>query len=312
MSGVVSPDRRGIRGPDLPRTSGCAAPSSATPLAFEPTQLFYLVSLRCNERCSKCSHWRVREHPAMVAVDFVVAAVHETPSIDELCIVGGEPLVHRERVAQIVEGLADTRVRTTIVTNGVLCTPDLVDRIGHLAVHFVFSIDTLDPERWNWVRGRATMPKVLRNLAYVRRALRPDQLSVQSVLSMETQRDVSQVGRWLARLGIHHSVQRYVQMGFDGSWTPIEAKCEGQLSPMISTGSSPCAAAGRNLSIMPDGSVFTCFQQPSIPGCARPLGRLGDQSIRMMLQSPYAASVVERMRKCELPCKVLKCNQPMA
>lgn len=37
--------------------------TSLSALAFHPTHLFYLVSLRCNERCSKCSLWRVRENP---------------------------------------------------------------------------------------------------------------------------------------------------------------------------------------------------------------------------------------------------------
>lgn len=280
--------------------------SSAT--SFGPTNLFYLVSLRCNEKCTKCSHWRVREHPEMVDVELVVQAVRAVSSATELCIVGGEPLVYRDRVLAILTGLADVPIRTTIVTNGVLCTPEFVDRLVGLRTHFVFSIDTLDPQRWQWVRGKDSMSTVMRNLAHLRATLRPEQVSIQSVLAQETAADVAAVAAWCREQGMYHSVQRYVQGGFDGSWTPLPLDA-GALMSAVAAPVGPCAAAGRNLSIMPDGSVFTCFQQPQIEGSGRPLGKLGEMPIQAMLASQYAAAVVDRMTRCDLPCKVLKCNQ---
>ena len=275
---------------------------------FQPTELFYLVSLRCNERCTKCSHWKVREHPEMVAPELVAAAVRSVPTAREFCIVGGEPLVYGSRVLSILRGIADLPVRTTIVTNGVLCKPAFVDELRPLDIHLVFSIDTLDRDRWQWVRGRDSMDAVLRNMDYIRETLRPGQLSVQSVLAEETHEDVAAVGRWCAEQGIFHSIQHYVQSGFDGSWTPPATTAPG-LSAVIGPELGPCIAGGRNLSIMPDGSVFTCFQQPLMPQCERPIGRLGELPVRDMLQSAYTRSVQEQMRTCDLPCKVLRCNQ---
>lgn len=274
-------------------------------MVFAPTHLFYLTSLRCNERCTKCSHWKVRQHPGMVAAELVVEAIRSVASAREFCIVGGEPLVYRDRVLTIVRGLAESGVRTTIVTNGVLCTPKFVDEVRAFHVHFVFSIDTLDRERWNWVRGTESMDVVLRHLDYVRKRLRPEQVSIQSVLAEETREDVAEVGRWCAERGIYHSVQRYVSGGFDGSWTPLADAVAGTTASEV----GPCLAADRNLSIMPDGSVFTCFQQTLIPECAMPIGRLGERPVPEMLESAYTAAVLRRMRRCELPCKVLRCNQ---
>ena len=271
-------------------------------MSFRPTDLFYLTSLRCNERCTKCSHWKVRDHPAMVAPELVIEAVRGVESARELCIVGGEPLVYRERVLTILRGIADRPVRTTIVTNGVLATPEFVDQVGALDIHFVVSIDTLDPVRWRWVRGRDSMDVVLRNFDYMQATLRPDQVSVQSVLSEETREDVAAVGKWCVERGTYHSIQHYIEGGFDGSWTPLAMS-----PPELVLG--PCVAADRNLSIMPDGSVFTCFQQPLMPFSSRPIGRLGECSIGEMLESDYTATVLKRMRTCDLPCKVLRCNQ---
>ncbi len=47
---------------------------------YAPTHLFYLTSLRCNERCTKCSHWRVRKHPPMVETALLVEAVRDVRS----------------------------------------------------------------------------------------------------------------------------------------------------------------------------------------------------------------------------------------
>jgi MoaA/NifB/PqqE/SkfB family radical SAM enzyme len=244
----------------------------------------------------------------MVDAELVIDAVRSVASAREFCIVGGEPLVYRDRVLSILRGLSDIRVRTTVVTNGVPCTPEFVDQLRTLNVHLVFSTDTLDRERWRWVRGTDSMDVVLRNIDYVRAMLRPDQLSIQSVLAEETRDDVAVVGRWCAKRGIYHSIQRYVQGGFEGSWTPI-AKSPRDESADALRDVGPCMAADRNLSIMPDGSVFTCFQQALIPDSASPIGRLGETPVREMLKSAYADAVLRRMRSCALPCKVLKCNQ---
>ncbi len=275
-------------------------------MSFTPHQLFYLVSLACNERCSKCTHWQVRDHPTMVDPDLVVAAVRAIPSARELCIVGGEPLVFRRRVLRIIEGIADTPVRTTIVTNGVRCTPELIEALVGRRVHLVFSIDTLDPDTWRWVRGTDSMATVLENFETARSLLAPEQLSVQSVLSDETREHVAAVGEWCERMGVYQSVQPYVADGFGGSWQGLSG-AEGRQAPELDVG--PCLAAGRNLSIMPDGSVFTCFQQNLIPHSQEPLGVLGKSPIQDILASSYAAAVVERMFACDLPCKVLKCNR---
>jgi len=265
----------------------------------DPTNLYYLLSMRCNERCSKCDHWQVGRDGAMPTVEAVVAFARALPALKELCLVGGEPLLHGERVLALIDGLADTAVRTIIVTNGTACTPRFLDRLRGRNVHLVFSIDTLDPEFWKFVRGCPSFERVMANFEHARQVLAPAQISVQSVLAAETVDHVAAVGQWCRALGVHHSVQDYVQQGFNGRWTPLVRPDEAP--------SERCLAAGRNLSIMPDGAVFTCFQQPLIPDCEAPLGQIGEAP-SAMLRSAYAQAVVEHMRACDRPCKVLKCN----
>jgi len=235
----------------------------------------------------------------MPTAEAVVAFARALPGLKELCLVGGEPLLHGERVLALINGLADTAVRTIIITNGTACTPRFVEHLRGRNVHLVFSIDTLDPDFWQFVRGRPSFGRVMANFEQARQVLAPDQISVQSVLAVETAEHVAAVGEWCRSLGIYHSIQDYIHQGFNGSWTPFER-------PHLAA-SGRCMAAGRNLSIMPDGAVFTCFQQPLIPDCEAPLGRIGEAP-SAMLHSAYAQAVIERMKACDRPCKVLKCN----
>ncbi|MFW6015935.1 MAG: SPASM domain-containing protein, partial [bacterium] len=70
-----------------------------------------------------------------------------------------------------------------------------------------------------------------------------------------------------------------------------------------------CYAAGKNLSVMPNGDVFTCFQQELIPGCQKAIGSLKNDNLDELIRSDYIMKILEKMQECDLPCKVLKCNQ---
>jgi len=270
-------------------------------MPFRPTHLFYLSTLRCNERCSKCSHWKIEDHDDDLDPAAVVRAARSLQGLEELCITGGEPLLLGDRILAIAQGLDGSGIRTSIVTNGTLCGVEFLEALAPLNVHLVFSIDTIDPEFWRFVRGTDSFETVIENLMLARALLKPEKVSVQSVLARETQDHLLSVGAICEERGITQVVQEYLEEGFGGTWTPLRGLEE--------TPVDDCRAAGRNLSIMPDGSVRTCFQQDLIPGCAEPLGSIPEQDITEIISSDYAAEVIERMRHCSLPCARLNCNR---
>lgn len=271
--------------------------------SFSPTNLYYLISFACNERCTKCHHWAIR--PAFTPLDssLVAHAINSLPDLTEFCIVGGEPLLFRDRIISLLTAIKDHPCRTVLITNGVLMDAAFIDRIARLKIHIVVSIDTVDRKQWQFVRGRDTMDIVLGNLRYARSVLRPDQLSLQSVLAQETKNYLADVRALADELGVYHSIQDYMAEGFGGGWTAMPAQEKRVPENAI------CHAAGRNLSILPNGDVFTCFQQSWMPGCQKPLGNLARDQIAAMISSDYAVGVQAAMRQCNLPCKVLKCNQ---
>lgn len=270
---------------------------------YRPTNIYYMNTIECNQKCTKCSHWKHKDKAKRLPTEKFINGLKCIPTATELCIVGGEPLLFKAEIYAILQGIAETNIRAVIITNGVSMDKEFVNTVSKYNIHIVVSIDTMDKEFWKFVRGTNSRDKVLKNFEYASTILSPEQLSIQSVLSKETQPYISEVSEYANSKNIHHSIQDYVSEGFEGSWTVLEDK-----QAIIPDNGQQCFAAGRNLSIIQNGEVYTCFQQTWIDGCQKPLGNLNNQSMNEILCLEYTNIVSEKMKICNLPCKVLKCN----
>lgn len=68
-------------------------------------------------------------------------------------LTGGEPLLHPQ-IHDILDFIRSEELRLTVETNGVLCTPELVQKISECKKPFVsVSLDGADAETHEWVRG---------------------------------------------------------------------------------------------------------------------------------------------------------------
>lgn len=260
-------------------------------------------TIQCNQRCTKCSHWKYKDKADRLPVGNVINGILSIPTVEELCIVGGEPLLFKEEIYRILDGISEKRIRTVIITNGVPMDSNFIKEVAKFNIHIVVSIDTMDRKFWKFVRGANSYDKVFSNLEYAVNYLSSAEISIQSVLSKETEPHIKAVGEYAKEKGIYHSVQDYISEGFEGNWTTLENK-----EVYIPDEEQQCYAADRNLSIVQNGDVYTCFQQNWIPECNKPLGNLNSQKMIEILSSNYAKEVSAKMRVCNLSCKVLKCN----
>jgi len=271
---------------------------------FSPKELFYLISLACNERCSKCSHWKHKTTEPLIDINHVIGLINHIKSLREVCLVGGEPLLHKSRIFSILKAIESNGIRINLVTNGTLADTAFLKKIKGKNIHIVFSIDTLDEDFWQFVRGTRSYETVMRNLNSAIELLGPSgQLSIQSVLSQETEKHIDDVRSFAQKNNLFHSTQEYLHDGFEGSWTALKSKALAFDTHGI------CYSAGKNISIMPNGDVFTCFQQNLISGCAKPLGNLNQNPPAEILNSAYLKNVLSSMKSCNLPCKTLSCNK---
>ncbi len=262
-----------------------------------------MITNECNQKCTKCSHWKNKDNAPRLSIKKIVLALKTIPTAKELCIVGGEPTLFKTEIHEILAGLSDTSIRTTIITNGVLADKNFIDNVANYNIHIIFSIDTIDKDLWEFVRGTNSHNIVFRNLEYATTTLNPAKISIQSVLAKETENQIAKVAEYAKQKNIYHSVQDYISDGFNGSWSETENK-----QVVIPDKEQQCFSANRNLSIMQNGDVFTCFQQSWIDDCLKPLGNLHTKKIDEILNSDYSSFICDKMKICNLPCKVLKCN----
>ena len=268
-----------------------------------PTNIFYMNTIECNQKCTKCSHWKQKDKAERLSTNNFINGIKSIPTANELCIVGGEPLLFKSEIYEILQGIADTDIRTVIITNGILMDKKFIHTSSKYNIHIVVSIDTMDRKFWKFVRGTNSYDKVLKNFEYAASIMTPAQISIQSVLSKETKPHIAEVADYANSKNVYHFTQEYISEGFEGSWTATEKK-----RAIIPDNGQQCFAADRNLSVVQNGDVYTCFQQTWIDGCQKPLGNLNTHTMTEILSSEYAISVNEKMRVCSLPCKVLKCN----
>lgn len=270
---------------------------------YRPKNVYYMNTIECNQKCTKCSHWKYKDKAPRLATEKFVNAILSISTAQELCIVGGEPLLFKNEIYEILDGISETNVRTVIITNGVSMDTAFIQTVSNYNIHIVVSIDTMEKEFWKFIRGTNSYDKVLTNFEYATTQLTPAQISIQSVLSKETQPHIEAVTEYAKSKNVFHSIQDYISEGFEGYWTTLENK-----KAFVPDYEQQCYAADRNLSIVQNGNVYTCFQQNWINESEEPLGNLNMQSIDEILSSSYALKVSEKMKVCNLPCKVLKCN----
>ena len=270
---------------------------------FHPKNLFYLISFKCNQRCQKCNHWQRDFKTEIIPENLMANFINDIGSLEEICFVGGEPLIYKEYLLKIMNAVIDNNIRFVIVTNGLAMDKHFIEQVKGLNIHIVVSIDTLSRDKWTTFRGSDSFDQTISNLNNAIDILPSEKISIQSVLAKETISEVSEVKAFCDKKNIHHSVQYYIQDGFEGSWTAIANKATVHYSD------DKCYAQNRNISILPNGDIFTCFQQSMINECQKPIGNIYQTNFKNIAQNPYTEFVLFKMSKCQLECKVLKCNQ---
>ena len=135
---------------------GAAAARRTTPLL--KTIYFYLTE-GCNLRCRHC--WlepphqsEKRQYPALDPALFRHILQQARPlGLSSVKLTGGEPLMHPQ-IGEILETLRNGKLRFTVETNGVLCTPELAqDLLRSGLYHISVSLDGADADTHEWVRG---------------------------------------------------------------------------------------------------------------------------------------------------------------
>lgn len=125
------------------------------------TSLYFYMTRGCNLRCRHC--WVSPQRPDWVEsrvhleLDLLRSIVAQAIplGLHHVKLTGGEPLIHPQ-IREILHYISKIGLQLSIETNGVICTPDLVERIAASRDPFVsVSIDGTDATTHEWLRGVA-------------------------------------------------------------------------------------------------------------------------------------------------------------
>jgi MoaA/NifB/PqqE/SkfB family radical SAM enzyme len=264
-------------------------------------ELIYMITRRCNDRCSKCGIWKTPEPDSerIKLKDFIKCLQSLHNNLYQVTITGGEPLLFMEDILHIAEESRKLNVPMIVVTNGALITEDFLVKYSNFEHILVVSLDTMEKSKWNEFRGRNHYDKVMSNILLARKIL-GDRLKIQSVFAYETRDDMPKVKTFCDELGIQHTSQPY--MDFGGVWH------DANVSSLLDN--DMACAARKNICVYYNGDVVKCFDHLRIPLAREPLGNILKEDIISILSKKRTTEITKLMKTCNFPCKWLSCNVP--
>ena len=121
--------------------------------------IYFYMTEGCNLKCRHC--WIApkyqNEESNWPSIDFElfkdIIRQGKKLGLQSVKLTGGEPLIHPD-INKVLDYLSGENLRVTIETNGVKCTPEIINKILKCKNPFVsVSIDGANAETHEWVRG---------------------------------------------------------------------------------------------------------------------------------------------------------------
>jgi len=135
-----------------------------------PILLHYYITHRCNCRCSFCDIWKISAKKGDDAqLQDVLRNLRHARQLGVRFVdfTGGEPLLHDD-LPQMLEEAKRIGLRTTVTSNGLLYPKSALELKGRVDL-LHFSLDALDPQKHDAIRGRQTFASVMKSIDLARK-----------------------------------------------------------------------------------------------------------------------------------------------
>lgn len=122
------------------------------PLPIEYEQLYLIITESCNLACKYCRQYNSMENRTMTegeVDDAIDLFISKSKNPKSMVLYGGEVMLYPHLVFRAIDRLRAVvpQIPITIITNGILCTPDIAKQLKQRKVMIVFSID--GPEKYH-------------------------------------------------------------------------------------------------------------------------------------------------------------------
>ncbi len=276
------------------------------------THFTWNVTNRCNEVCPMCEV--IRRAAVDLAPDEARRILSEfrRAGFHSLGITGGEPFL-RPDMLELLDMVDGSGLQYTIATNGTLVTADTAARVARLRnlLQVAVSIDSLDPHRFEKLRGKPLLDEAIAGLDRLVAARPRGTVKVNFVLSRENVVDLEPLIEFVKRRrlfltvipvvhgesGMIHRRSDPMFVARDGEREAMAAAFErlaamrrdGQvvwdssayheMASAMSRGRmpGPCAAGSIMMELRADGGLAVCPDHPPFASLHQALARLPEQ-----------------------------------
>ena len=127
----------------------------------KPLLAIYDTTKLCNQHCPMCNIRKNHsENMSLAELEETVKKLRRN-GVGYVFIQGGEPLMRKD-IIDVVDIFIKYSVKPTVITNGALLTKQLARQLADRRCNLAISIDSLERERYAYLRGSDDLPQVLK------------------------------------------------------------------------------------------------------------------------------------------------------
>ncbi len=179
----------------------------------KPILVIYDCTKLCNQRCPMCNiHKESSEHLSIEELEQIAFSLRKF-GVRYVFIQGGEPLIRKDLI-QIVDVFIKYSIKPTIITNGVFLTREIAEQFAQRHCNLSISIDSLEAERYAYLRGTDDLNKVIRNIENISKITnRKGNWSITTTITKQSSfDDVKNIYEYAKQKGFMFAIRPYISV----------------------------------------------------------------------------------------------------
>ena len=125
-------------------------------------------------------------------------------------IQGGEPTLRKDLV-EIIDIFIKHKIKPTVITNGILLSRELAERIATRKCNLAISMDSLNKEKYEQLRGVDALEKVIQNIKSIHDIKRKGNWSLTTTVSKAISlEEVKEIEKFAFDYGFMYAIRPYI------------------------------------------------------------------------------------------------------
>lgn len=157
-----------------------------------------------------CSIWKTESRDMSLNEIEKRAAELQKFGIAYVFLQGGEPLIRKD-ITSIIQIFLNHSIHPTVITNGMLLTPEIAGFIAERQCNLAISIDSLIPERYAVLRGVDCLESVISNIESIKHIKHKGNWAITTTVTKMTElKDVIDIMNFAEERGFMFAIRPYI------------------------------------------------------------------------------------------------------